>query len=147
MRPCRVAAILARKRWRRVAAMNGQDLRKRAVDTSNKDARLAVADVATRLEPLRHQVALITAKAQRPLTPAARDAMMRECTAIRRATELARVDLLERLLEAPRKVAGHSRVTDIEKALDNLDDALAAAMRLLKSTTSNGEANPRPDVR
>jgi hypothetical protein len=35
----------------------------------------------------------------------------------------ARVKLLLNLMDAPRKVVGHSRVSDVEKALDNLDAA------------------------
>jgi hypothetical protein len=44
----------------------------------------------------------------------------------------ARVALLERLIDAPRKVVAHSRVTDVEKALDNLEAATTAALKCLQ---------------
>jgi hypothetical protein len=36
----------------------------------------------------------------------------------------ARVSLIETLMDAPQRVAGNSRITDVERALDNIDAAV-----------------------
>ena len=50
----------------------------------------------------------------------------------------ARADLISNLMGAPRKVAGHSRVVDIEKAIDSPEAAIDAA-RLVLGTTEDME--------
>ena len=106
--------------------------RSRVVDYSTRDARHAVADVVQRLGPLRSRLALIYARTQRSLSETERAAMEAECQEMTITLHEARVGLLDNLIEAPRKVAGHSRVTDAERAIDNLDDALAKCLELLR---------------
>ena len=43
----------------------------------------------------------------------------------------ARTDLIIELAEAPRVISGHSRVADVEKALDNIEAALKDIERRL----------------
>jgi len=106
----------------------------RKVDTSAREARLAVSEIAARLEPLRARIALINAKAERHFSTTERADLIAECDAIRAASAAARTDLISNLMEAPRKVAGHSRVVDIEKAIDSLEAAIDAAKVVLGTT-------------
>src|SRR3569623_2152698 len=107
---------------------------KRKVDTSGREASLAVAEIAARLEPLRARIALINAKARRDLSNGERKDLVAECDAILAVATAARADLISNLMEAPRKVAGHSRVVDIEKAIDSLEAAIDAARPVLGTT-------------
>lgn len=104
---------------------------KRKVDTSGREARQAVAQIAARLQPLRDRIALIAAMAPRPLSNSERAGLAAECDAISAAATAARTELISNLMEAPRKVAGHSRVVDIEKAIDSLEVAIDAAATAL----------------
>lgn len=97
---------------------------RRNVDHTAGDARRAVADVIARLEPLRSKVAVIYARTQRHCSEAEKKAMSDESREIKRAVEDARVELIDRLMDAPRKVLAHSRVADAERALDNLEVAI-----------------------
>lgn len=95
--------------------------RPRVIDHTNRDARLAVAGVASRCQPLRARLAVIEARAKRRLTSAERRAMIEECEAFQRSVEEARTDLVLGLMDAPERVRRHSRVSDVDKALDQLD--------------------------
>lgn len=107
---------------------------RRKVDTSGREACLAVSEIAARLEPLRARIALISAKARRPLSNGERADLVAECDASSSAVTAARADLISNLMEAPRKVAGHSRVVDVEKAIDSLEAAIDAAKVVLGTT-------------
>jgi hypothetical protein len=71
-------------------------------------------------------------RAERPLPVAEGQKLLRECEEVVGVCRAARVALLERLIDAPRKVVAHSRVTDVEKALDNLEAATTAALKCLQ---------------
>ena len=119
-------------------------LRQRVVDHSNRDARLAVAEVAARCPPLRARLAVMAARAERSLNDAERSAFLDECTDIQKTVEGARTDLILALMDAPAKVAGHSRVLDIEKAIDNLEAAVSAVRACLTGKpTALAAVSPR----
>ena len=105
--------------------------RARRSDTSGREARLAVADIALRLEPLRSKIALIRERARRPMPEEDRRQLIEACTAISGTVLAARSELVAKLMDAPQKVAGHSRVVDVEKALDSLEGAVREAIALL----------------
>ena len=52
--------------------------------------------------------------------------MLERCTAIEEELRAARTDIIIELAEAPQMIAGHSRVADVEKALDNIEATLKA---------------------
>ena len=60
--------------------------------------------------------------------------MLRRCDEIAREIADVRGDLILDLAEAPQPVAGHSRVVDIEKALDNIETALRDVRARLEPT-------------
>ncbi|MEO7223255.1 MAG: hypothetical protein ABIY37_12345 [Devosia sp.] len=53
-------------------------------------------------------------------------ALLVDCSAIQDAIRAARADIIEQLVDAPAKVAGHSRVSDVERAFENLEASLDA---------------------
>jgi hypothetical protein len=105
--------------------------KKRAVDTSNGDARRAIADLVQQLEPMRTKIAIVSARSSRTHTSAERTELLDQCDEVARACRDARVELLDRLIDAPFKVVSHSRVADVEKTIDNLEAAVTAAKRQL----------------
>ena len=58
------------------------------------------------------------------------------CDEIAREISDVRGDLILDLADAPRPVAGHSRVVDVEKALDNIETSLRDVRARLSETTS-----------
>lgn len=58
--------------------------------------------------------ALITARAERPLSSEDRRNLCKQCEEVAGVCRDARVALLERLMDAPRMVVSHSRVSDAE---------------------------------
>ena len=69
--------------------------------------------------------------AERRFNEAERKAMLERCAAIEGELLMARTDLIEGLADAPQKVAGHSRVVDVERALDNIETAVEALRKRL----------------
>src|SRR5687767_570938 len=116
----------------------GEEPRRRAMDYSNRDARRAVADVIDRIAPWRLEIAKMMARAETGrLSPDDLTGMVEECSVIATAIAEARTDLIIELAEAPAKVTGHSRVVDAERALDNVEAAVAEARRLIGSMRSS----------
>jgi hypothetical protein len=50
--------------------------------------------------------------------------MLDQCALIRGQLTEARTELILRLADAPQRVSGHSRVVDVERALDGVDAML-----------------------
>jgi hypothetical protein len=98
--------------------------RSRRMDRSNAQARLAVADVASRFGTWRTVLAQMSARAERTVDITNRAELLDRCKAIGAEIQAGRTDLILELADAPAKVAGHSRVVDIERAFDNLEAAL-----------------------
>ena len=107
------------------------DRRPRVVDHSTRDARVAIATVVSDLERHRSRLAVIAARARHGVSRDEQMSLRKECLAIRLAIHQARLEVLENLMDAPPKVAAHSRVVDVEKALDNLERALSETVPLL----------------
>jgi hypothetical protein len=100
--------------------------KRRVMDTSNGDARRAVADTLAQFNAWRLDLATYSALAERRFSAAEREKMLARCAAIEEELLAARTELIVSLAEAPQKVAGHSRVVDVEKALDNIEAGVAA---------------------
>lgn len=105
--------------------------KQRVIDTSAREARLAVAGVAGALEPIRTRIAVISRRAERRPTASDVASLKEECAAIAAQLARLRTDLISSLIDKPHRVLSNTRVTDIEKALDNLEAALASAVALL----------------
>lgn len=100
--------------------------KRRAMDTSNGDARRAIAETLAQFGAWRVDLATYAALAERRFSAADREKMLARCAAIEAELLAARTELIVGLAEAPQKVAGHSRVADVEKALDNIEQGVTA---------------------
>ncbi|MGV3490777.1 MAG: hypothetical protein ACO1OG_05575 [Devosia sp.] len=107
--------------------------RRRMSDTSNADARRAIADTVGLFSGWRSDLARFNVKTERRFSTAERLEMLERCAGIAGEVQEARVALLEDLMEAPRRVVGHSRVADVEKALDGVEATLAEIERRLQA--------------
>ena len=103
----------------------------RIVDTSNKDARLAVVDLLERFSTWREDLARYAAQVKRDGTRAEIETILQRCDDIERDLMDARTELLNRLADAPQRVAGNSRVVDLERALDNTEASVNALRQQL----------------
>ena len=103
----------------------------RITDTTAADARRAVATIAEQCGPFRARIAVISVRARRRLRSVDREALVIECGAIAKELAEARTELMSRLIDQPQRVLSHSRVTDIEKSLDNLEISLTEARNAL----------------
>lgn len=98
-----------------------QEKKRRIVDTSNRDARLAVSTTIARCGPWQLELAKFAAWAARRPSMRERQEMLDRCDEIAAGVHEARTALIEGLMDAPRRVLGHSRVADVEKALDGIE--------------------------
>lgn len=105
--------------------------RKRQMDTSNGEARRAVKATLARFDGWRLDLARFSAQADRGFGEQMRQAMLKRCSEIDAEVQETRTDLLINLADAPQRVAGHSRVVDVERALDNIDLDVAKLRRKL----------------
>jgi len=90
----------------------------------NNVVREALEPTLTHFNAWRADLASFAVKAERHAGDRERQAMLERCAAIEDELLAARTDLIFELAEAPRVIAGHSRVADVEKALDNIEAAL-----------------------
>jgi uncharacterized protein YceH (UPF0502 family) len=98
----------------------------------NTIIRDALEPMLPQFNAWRSDVASMAVKADRHAGDREKRAMLERCTAIEAELLEARTDLILELAEAPRVIAGHSRVADIEKALDNIEAALDDVRRRLR---------------
>ena len=110
---------------------------RRVTDTSNADARRAISAVMVQFAAWRVDIAQYTAWSDRRFTEAQRQEMLARCEVIKSEVQEARVSLIVGLLDAPRRVAGHGRVADVEKALDGVDASASALLRKLRPARGN----------
>ena len=92
----------------------------RRMDTTGREARLAGAPPLGRFNTWRTGLATFAARIERRLTATERAAILARCSVIDEEVLQARTDLIFGLADAPKRVAGHSRVVDAEKALDSV---------------------------
>ena len=97
-----------------------------------RKARVAIADVAASLAALHNRAVFISARARHTGSVALHVQLLRECDDIEQAIRSARAELILRLMDATEKVAGHSRVVDVERSLDSLERALVDARKALR---------------
>jgi hypothetical protein len=100
-----------------------------------KAVRLAVADLMPKLDPVQARLAFIAAKAGRVRRDTDRQTLDAECREIEAVVGEIRTELILRLMEAPPQIAGHSRVLDIEKALDSIERSLRQTRRVLSDVS------------
>lgn len=97
---------------------------RRAIDTSNREARQAVEPTVEQFHAWRSALAMLAVRAERRFRDADRQAMLERCAEIEGEIAGARSGLRAGLAEASEKVAGHSRVADVERALDGIEAAV-----------------------
>lgn len=105
--------------------------RPRQVNTSGRDARIAIDEVASACNPIRARLSVIAARAGRGLSARERTDLLEECAGVRREAEQLGTRLTERLVGAPAAVIAHSRVVDAKRALDNLSATLSDVERVI----------------
>lgn len=105
--------------------------RRRSVDNSNAEARRAIAETLAKFADWRDDLARFAVVIERRYSSAERETMLARCQTISTHVQHSRVSLLEALLDAPQRVSGHSRVADVEKALDGVDAHISAIRRKL----------------
>ena len=98
---------------------------RRKTDTSNAEARRAIEASWSLFTPWRSDIAHFTAHTERGASEEDRAMMLARCAAIEKELLAVRTDLIANLAGSPRKVAGHSRVVDVENALDNIEQAVS----------------------
>ena len=90
-----------------------------------------LAQTMARFPDWRQRCAFMAAAAERPGSDPA--PLAEACEVIRSEVLDARTDILLALLDQPARLAGHSRVVDVERALDSVDTAVRAVeLRLLR---------------
>jgi hypothetical protein len=104
---------------------------RRVADRSNADVRRLLQEALPRFGGWRSDLASISARASRALGDADREAMLGRCDAIAAELLSVRTTLLLDLADAPQKIAGHSRVVDVERALDGIEAQTGELRRLL----------------
>lgn len=100
--------------------MTGAPRGPRQRDTTNAEARLAVQGAVAQVGQWRNDLARFSARTARPCTPDDRRTILKRCARIEAELADVRAALLRDLEAAPQRVAGHSRVVDIERALDGI---------------------------
>jgi hypothetical protein len=99
---------------------------------ARREASAAISDIVEQLEPMRTRLALIGAKARHVTTRSERAALQQGCLKIQSSISEARTLLLLRLMDAPAVVSGHSRVLDVERAIDSLERCLIETLDSLE---------------
>ena len=90
----------------------------------NHVVREALETTMAQFNGWRSDLASFAVRADRHAGDRDRQKMLERCAAIEEELRAARTDIIVELAEAPQKIAGHSRVADVEKALDNIEAAL-----------------------
>ena len=105
--------------------------RRRQMDHSNADARHAIAQTLSHFSSWRLDLATFAAQAERRFSAADREAILDRCAVIETELMSARTDLILTLADAPQRVTANSRVVDVERALDDVEAAVARLRRRL----------------
>jgi hypothetical protein len=105
--------------------------KRRVVSHVNRDAATAIADIVSRFAGWRYALTMMTAKTARPCSDDDWHTMRHQCHDLRHQLAEAHTDLIASLAEAPANIRGHSRVVDIERALDGIEGMLDGIERSL----------------
>jgi hypothetical protein len=120
--------------------LNEMPRKRRVMDKSNRDARQAIADIVAKFGNWRQDLATLAARVERQHIEDERSEILTRCSAIEQDVQGARMDIIVSLADAPRRVAGHGRVVDVERALDNIERALSAIRSQLSRTDHTSSA-------
>lgn len=90
----------------------------------NHVVRDALEPTMAQFNGWRSDLASFAVRADRHAGDRDRRNMLERCAAIEEELRAARTDIILELAEAPQAIAGHSRVADVEKALDNIEAAV-----------------------
>lgn len=112
---------------------------RRKIDRSDQIARAALADALTHFPKWRDDLALLAIRADRVSGAQDVERIVLRCEEIARELSDVRAGLILELADAPARICGHSRVVDIEKALDNIENAL----RNVTARLENAGVSPR----
>lgn len=93
--------------------------------------RAALAEVLTHFPAWHDDLARLEVRSARGVPGRELPAMADRCGEIAREIAEVRTDIIFLLADTPRDIAGHSRVVDIEKALDNIEMKLAGVQKQL----------------
>jgi len=117
---------------------HGGPQRRRAAPSgeSGRQAKRAVSDIIDRFGPWRASVARMLVQSDRMCSAAERVSLEKECEQLETAVRIARLEVLDRLIEAPHKVVSDSRIVDVERGLDSLELSLANCRARLAEVTS-----------
>ncbi len=96
-----------------------------AESVTRRHAVRSVASVVKRIGPWRQTLLIVAARVTRKTTPEERQQLLAICEDVTAEIASARVDLIHQLMDVPDGVAGHSRVADVENALESLDAAIS----------------------
>jgi hypothetical protein len=88
-----------------------------------------LAETVARFPAWRQRSAFMAAAAARPTGDTTR--LTRDCAEIHAEVLAARTHILAELADTPPELAGHSRVVDVERALDSVDAAVTEVERRL----------------
>ena len=106
---------------------------RRAIDRSDQLARAALAEALTRFPRWRDDVARFAISVEKAKRTGDKAPILGRCEEIAREIAEVRTELILNLAEAPPRVCGHSRVVDIEKALDNIEATLSQVRTQLEA--------------
>ncbi len=90
----------------------------------NAVVRDALEPTLSQFNGWRSDLASFAVRAERHAGDRDRHAMLERLAAIEHELRAARTDIIIELAEAPPPIAGHSRVADVERALDNIEASL-----------------------
>ena len=108
-----------------------QHARGPAITSSDQQVRAALADALTHFPAWHDDLARLEVRTARGVAARDLNAMATRCGEISREIAELRSDLIFLLADTPQAIAGHSRVVDIEKALDSLEAKLAGVQKQL----------------
>ena len=121
--------------------MNAPERPRRTTDTSNAEARRAITHVVGQFQGWRIDIAQYRAWLEHRFTENERQQMAARLGRIKAEVQEARVSLIVGLRNAPSRVTGHGRVTDVEKALDGVEADVEVLLRVIcEAPASHGQA-------
>lgn len=100
--------------------------------------RVALAEALSHFPAWHDDLARLEVRTARGVPGRERAVMASRCGEIAREIAAVRTDIIFVLADTPQAIAGHSRVVDIEKALDNIELKLAGVRQQLGPSSLAG---------